>query len=72
MNTQILKGNGLALYPNPIAAKPQEQYGQDKEAILHRAGFDAAEKEISGWPGYHPTALHSLPLLADKLGIASL
>ena len=51
MNAQILKGNGLALYPNPIAAKPQGEYGKDKEAILTRAGFDAAEKEISGWPG---------------------
>ena len=72
MNTQILKGNGLALYSNPIAAKPQDQYGQEKEAILHRAGFDAAEKEISGWPGYHPTTLHSMPVLASKLGIGAL
>ena len=72
MNAQILKGNGLALYPNPIAVKPQGEYGKDKEAILCRAGFDAAEKEISGWPGYHTTALHALPILAKKLGIAAL
>ena len=72
MNTQISKGNGLALYPNPIACRPQDQYGQDKEAILHRAGFDSAEKEISGWPGYHATTLHTLPFLAQTLGIATL
>ena len=72
MNTQISKGNGLALYPNPIACRPQGQYGQDKEAILNRAGFDSAEKEISGWPGYHATTLHTLPLLAQKIGIAAL
>jgi diaminopropionate ammonia-lyase len=72
MNTQISKGNGLALYPNPIACRPQGQYGQDKEAILNRAGFDSAEKEISGWPGYHATNLHTLPLLAQKIGIAAL
>ena len=72
MNAQILKGNGLALYPNPIACRPQGQYGQDKEAILNRAGFDSAEKEISGWPGYHATTLHTLPLLAQKIGIAAL
>jgi len=72
MNAQILKGNGLALYPNPIAAKPQGEYGKDKEAILSRAGFDAAEKEISGWPGYHATAMHALPVLAKKIDIAAL
>ena len=72
MNTQISKGNGLALYPNPIACRPQGQYGQDKEAILNRAGFDSAEKEISGWPDYHATTLHTLPLLAQKIGIAAL
>lgn len=72
MNTQISKGNGLALYPNPIACRPQGQYGQDKEAILNRASFDSAEKEISGWPGYHATTLHTLPLLAQKIGIAAL
>lgn len=72
MNAQILKGNGLALYPNPISAKPLEEYGQDKEAILFPAGFDAAEKEISGWPGYHATELHALPVLAKKLGISAL
>lgn len=72
MNTQILKGNGLALYPNPVAAKPLEQYGQKNESILSRAGFDSAVHEISGWPGYQTTTLHNLPALAKKLGISTL
>lgn len=72
MDAQILKGDGIALYTNPLASHPSESYGQLRATILHKAGFDAAEKEISGWPGYARTALHALPSLAKKLGIAEL
>ena len=72
MDAQILKGDGIALYTNPLASHPSESYGQLRASILHKAGFDAAEKEISGWPGYARTALHALPALAKKLGIAEL
>ena len=72
MDAQILKGDGIALYTNPLASHPSESYGQLRATILHKAGFDAAEKEISGWPGYARTALHALPALAKKLGIAEL
>ncbi|MDO8694215.1 MAG: diaminopropionate ammonia-lyase [Sheuella sp.] len=72
MNAQILHGDGIALYTNPIGCDATEDYGQFRAAILHEQGFDAAEKEISGWPGYSSTALHTLPNLARKLGISAL
>jgi diaminopropionate ammonia-lyase len=72
MNVQILNGDGVALYSNPIASQPAEVYGPARATILHRHGFNEAEKEISGWPGYASTTLHTLPNLAKKLGIAAL
>ncbi len=72
MNTQILKGDGVALYTNPLASTASDEYGLFRATILHKAGFDEAEKEISGWPGYASTTLHSLPTLANKLGISAL
>lgn len=72
MKAQILKGNGIALYSNPVASATDDDYGQFRATILHKLGFDAAEKEISGWPGYACTALHTLPNQAKKLGISAL
>ncbi len=72
MNVKILKDEGVALYCNPVASAPEDEYGLTRAAILHKPGFDAAEKEISGWPGYASTTLHSLPNLARQLGIHSL
>jgi diaminopropionate ammonia-lyase len=72
MNPQILQGHGVALYTNPVASAADDDYGQFRATILHTLGFDAAEKEISGWPGYASTALHALPQLAKKLGLAAL
>ena len=72
MNPQVLKGHGVALYVNPVASAAGEDYGQFRATILHKLGFDAAEKEISGWPGYASTALHALPALAKKLGVGAL
>ncbi len=72
MNAQILNGDGIALYTNPLASDANDDYGQFRATILHNSGFDDAEKEISGWPGYASTALHALPSLANRLGIAAL
>jgi diaminopropionate ammonia-lyase len=72
MDAQILKGDGIALYSNPLASDANEDYGQFRSTILHKPGFDAASNEISGWPGYASTELHALPELANDLGIAAL
>jgi len=66
MNVQILNGDGVALYPNPQVSPAEQAYGSTRAAILHKPGFDAAEKEISGWPGYASTKLHALPSLAKN------
>lgn len=72
MNAKIMTGDGVAIYSNPVASPPEEQYGAFRASILHKEGFDAAQKEISGWPGYQATALHCLPNLSKKLGLAAL
>lgn len=72
MHAEILTGNGLAIYHNPQVSPRQERYGELRGSILHRVGFDAAMTEISGWPDYQVTALHTLPALAKDLGIQAL
>ena len=72
MSDSILRGDGVALFQNPRAAGREEAYGSARAEILSEAGFAAAEREISRWPGYAPTALHALPALAGQLGLAAL
>lgn len=57
---------------NPRAAARAVPYGAQRSAVLDAAGFDAAEKDISAWPGYAPTPLLSLPALARRLGLTRL
>lgn len=57
---------------NARAAARAEPYGTQRSAVLNAAGFDAAEREISAWPGYAPTPLVALPALAARLGLARL
>jgi diaminopropionate ammonia-lyase len=62
----------LRVHPNPRAAPRAEPYGSERSRILNEAGFAAAEREISRWPGYAETPLHALPRLAARLRIAAL
>jgi diaminopropionate ammonia-lyase len=54
---------------NPAAAPAAEPYGPLRSQVLNRAGFDAAEAEISSWPGYAPAPLVPLDGLARALGL---
>ncbi len=65
----VVHADGVRVYPNPRAAARGEPYGAARAAILDEAGFAAAEREISSWPGYAPTPLHRLPGLASRLGL---
>jgi diaminopropionate ammonia-lyase len=56
---------------NPNAA-PETPYGPVLEEILNAEGFEAARREISGWPGYAPTPLHRLSGLAEAAGVAEI
>jgi diaminopropionate ammonia-lyase len=69
---KIMKGQGLAVYANAAAVAPDTPYGDKRASVLNAAGFDAAEKEITQWPGYVPTPMHELPGLAAELGIRKL
>jgi diaminopropionate ammonia-lyase len=64
--------NQVRVMANSRAAARAEPYGAERSTVLNAAGFDAAEREISAWPGYAPTPLVALPGLAAKLGLARL
>ena len=72
MSTDMLMGPGVRACRNPAAAPAGEPYGPQRSRILNEAGFEAAQREISQWPGYAVAPLHSLPGLAAKLGVAAL
>lgn len=57
---------------NPRAAPRDAAYGATRSAVLSAAGFSAAEREITGWPGYAATPLHRLDGLARQLGLRAL
>ncbi len=67
----VLQADGVRVLPNPRAAARGEPYGAARSAILSAAGFVAAEREISSWPGYAATPLHRLPGLASSLGLGA-
>jgi diaminopropionate ammonia-lyase len=62
----------VRLIVNPNAAPADAPYGTARAAVLSAEGFAAAEREITGWPGYAPTPLVALPGLARALGLNSL
>jgi diaminopropionate ammonia-lyase len=52
--------------------RPDSPYGPRQQAVLSRARFEDAKREIASWPGYAPTPLVDLPGLARRAGIAAL
>lgn len=70
--TKIVQGQGIEVFANPQAAKPEELYGDKRSTVLSAEGFDAAQNEITQWPGYEPTPLYRLPSLAHELGLKEL
>lgn len=61
----------LAHRANP-KARADGLYGPRQQAVLNRAAFERARREIASWPGYAPTPLVMLPALARRVGIAVL
>jgi len=68
----VAEADGIRIYRNPRVAPRAEPYGSARERILNRAGFRAAEHEISRWPGHVETPLYQLHGLAARLGVAAL
>ena len=56
---------------NP-AVRADAVYGPDQAGILNMDAFETARRTISGWQGYAPTPLVSLPALAARAGIGAL
>lgn len=75
MTTEISRGadtpNAFTLRLNDIASRTAA-WTSSQDEILSDVGLAAAKTTISGWPGYAQTPLHSLPGMADELGIATL
>ncbi len=59
------------LIVNPNAG-PSNEYGPALQAILNQDDFEAARREITGWPGYETTPLVSLPGLAAASGLGAI
>lgn len=66
--SRIIPAFAVGSVLNP-GAGPEAAYGPEQRAILNRAGFEAARREITAWPGYAPTPLVDLPGLAAAAGI---
>lgn len=71
MMTQLLSEGALRAFRNPAVAPATEPYGAARARTLDDAGFSAAQREIGQWPGYAPTPLHTLPGLAQQLGVGA-
>jgi diaminopropionate ammonia-lyase len=54
---------------NPRAVRDAPYAADGRAAILSLAGLAEAKREITAWPGYKPTPLHSLPKLAARAGV---
>jgi len=61
----------FSLVLNP-AARVAMPYGSEQSAVLDQAGLEAAQCEISSWPGYRPTPLVALPGLARAANVRAL
>ena len=59
----------LEHYQRPAESGP---WPQELDAVLPPAMLGTAAAEIAAWPGYAPTRLRSLDVLAGQLGIAQL
>jgi diaminopropionate ammonia-lyase len=69
---KILKSSSMRLFDNPRADRAADYRADGRSGILSLAAFDEAKREITSWPGYHPTPLRHLPKLAAAAGVANI
>lgn len=60
------------LDPQPFTVFANPRAGTPGVVVLPEAGFQRARGEIAAWPGYAPTPLRDLPVIARDAGIAVL
>lgn len=66
----LLPSLSLECLANPAADRTMP-YGERRGEILSVPALALAQHELSQWQGYAPTPLHSLPALAQALGVAA-
>ena len=67
----VLNSAGFRLFENP-RRDPSARYDQGRREVLSLAGFSAAEREITSWPGYRPTPLRCLRKLASAVQVGDI
>lgn len=57
--------------PGQSGSQPHDPYGARRSEILGADALALAQRELTQWQGYAVTPLHSLPALAQAMGVAS-
>ena len=70
MTTVTLPAVAVECFANR-GANRMTPYGARRTEILGADALALAQRELTQWPGYAATPLHSLPALAQALGVAS-
>lgn len=70
MNAAALPALSVECLANPMANR-MSPYGARRSEILGADALAVAQRELSQWQGYALTPLHSLPALAQALGVAA-
>lgn len=70
MTASVLPSLTVECLANP-AANRMTPYGARRSEILDADALALAQRELTQWQGYAVTPLHSLPALAQAMGVAS-
>ena len=70
MTASVLSSLTVECLANP-AANRMTPYGARRSEILGADALALAQRELTQWQGYAVTPLHSLPALAQAMGVAS-
>lgn len=72
MAQHIITANHYRLLKNPKPVRSEHYVRRGRSSILSLSALARAKEEISSWPGYESTALHSLDGLARAVGMRSI
>lgn len=70
MTASVLPSLTVECLANPVANR-MTPYGARRSEILGADALALAQRELTQWQGYAVTPLHSLPALAQAMGVAS-
>ena len=68
----LLRSTGLRVFANPRVARAEAYSSNGRGEVLNLSAFEQAKREITSWPGYHPTPLRRLSKLASAARIAEI